>query len=130
MTARAFLVSMPKLCRAKNAERWAKIIQMQYDEELANPHSVFARNSDDDANPFNRAETAFGFTGDVGRKEHCKVLAEILMLNHYKHEHGETKYNARIEELAELGRVTEAEYPEIMEAMSVDRAVTLGGWNA
>ncbi len=121
---------MPRLCHARNASRWERVIELQYDDELADPNSVFARNDLDMEWPGNRLDTAFGFVGDPGRIDHCRKLAELLILAHYRNEHGEVEWENRINEIAASARASEADYPEIAAEMSVDQAVALGGWNA
>jgi len=130
MQPKDFLVSIPHLCRAKNADRWARIIALQYDDEIKNPNGPFALNAEDLDDPRNRLETAFGFSGDIGRKDHCKNLAELLMLVHYRKEHGDTRYDTRINELAFVTEAVEEEYPDIAVVMSAETAATMGGWNA
>lgn len=129
MDVKAFLMQIPTLCRAKNASRWARLIELQYDDELANKNSVFARNADDVENPYNRLETIFGFNGDAGRIAHCKALVAILGMSHYKNSHGETKWDAPLEEAIFVAKATEAEYPDIASVLSVEEASTAETWN-
>lgn len=130
MNIKQFLVSIPHLCQVDNAERWSKVIELQFDEELKNPGSVFARNAKDEINPANRLETVFGFGGgESGRVEHCRKLTEILGLSHYRHEHGENKHVERLNELIASALVSESEYPDIAKIMSVEQAVQSSSWN-
>ena len=119
-----FFTKMPELCGAKNAERWADLIEYQYRKELAG-ESVFARNAADRANHDNRMETAFGFTAaDEGAKEQCKRLARIIMLSHYLDEHGEKELEPIIESEYLAAKAAENSYPQIASVMSADVALT------
>ena len=118
-----FFVAMPKLCGARNADRWADIIAYQYNREIEGG-SVFDRNEDDAKNPENRMETAFAFSAkDDGAKEQCKRLARIIMYSHYLNEHGEAKYQKMIDNEYTMAKAAESAYPEIASVMSADEAV-------
>lgn len=127
MKVRDFVISIPYLCRAKNAERWSKAIELQFDHELANKESAFAREWADYVSPSNRFETAFGFKGHNGRIKHCKMLCELLMLYHYKKEHKEDIWDARIAKLEAKAKKQEVKYPDIYSTMPVAQA-SKGVW--
>jgi hypothetical protein len=120
MKTRDFIISIPYLCRAKNAGRWSKAIELQYDYELANKESAFSRSLKDELDTTNRFETAFGFKGHNGRIKHCKILCELLMLYHYKKQHNENHWDARIAKLEAKAKKQEVKYPDIYSTMSVE----------
>jgi hypothetical protein len=133
MDIKHFLLQIPYLCKAKNAARWSRIIELQYEDELAGG-SVFDKSYEDIDNPVNRIETVFGFNGDYGRTEHCKKLVELLVLCHYRDSHGEIQYQNRINELTESAFIGEQEYPDIESLMSAEQAESVamskaGTWN-
>lgn len=127
-TVKDFLVSIPHLCEAKNADRWSKLIELQFDHEIKNPGSVFARNEADAANPKNRLDTVFGFSGNDHKKEHCQILVELLGLAHYKHEHGED-HDKRIGELVKMAEPYEVINEEIAEVLPAEKAAAQETWN-
>ena len=55
-----FFMAMPKLCGAKNADRWAWIIEEVYLAELAG-NTPFDKNEEDEKDFANRLEVAFAF---------------------------------------------------------------------
>lgn len=128
MNARSFFASIPRLCKAPNASRWGRLNELQYDEELCDPHSVFKRNAKDMEYPANRLETAFGFKGDESRMSHCRALAELMILCHYANKHGEKEWGNRIAELESVARAYEPMHPDIAAEMSVETAMA-GEWN-
>lgn len=123
MRVKEFLLQIPYLCDAKNADRWSRLIELQFDEELNNPGSVFARNKLDMIDPSNRLETAFGFIGNGFRKNHCAKLVELIILNHYKKEHNENQWNARINILIEELIKLENENIDIANTYSINDAL-------
>jgi len=129
-TARDFFIALPKLCKADNAERWATINAMQFDTELMG-NTMFDRSDKDRREPFNRIETAFGFTAfkhDQDRARYCKLLGEIFILAHYSIEHGESQHDARISALVESAKEYKGRYPDIDEYMTPELAAVDGGW--
>lgn len=119
-----FLLAIPFLCNVPNPERWSWIIKTQYEDELNNPDTVFKRNEYDIKNPINRLSTAFGFTsvGNEYKIDHCKKLAELTMLSHYKYYHDEKQWNDRIMKLQEDIAYYELDNPEIAKVYTVDDA--------
>jgi hypothetical protein len=120
-----FLLAMPVLCKVSNAKRWSKLIEWQFDDEISNRDSVFARNEVDEMSPTNRMETAFGFTS-IGNEEkisHCKKLVELKMLSHYKYEHYEVQWDNRINTLQKELSILEIENPEIYEVYTMNEAL-------
>jgi hypothetical protein len=128
MKTKEFFLRIPYLCDAKNPDRWARLIELQYEDELRNDKSVFSRNMDDIKNPSNRLETAFAFDGNVRRMEHCKKLVELIMLNHYRKEHGETEWDNRINTLINEITPMESQNIDITNTMSIDQAL-LAWWD-
>lgn len=129
MGVKEFIVSLPYLCRAKNASRWSKVNELQYEYELAYPDSVFAKNADDEKDPANRIETAFGFVGDDKRIAYCKGLLELAFLCHYKNAHGDNRYCDRIKILKEVLLEDESNYPDIMNVMTVGEVELSEFWD-
>jgi len=124
------LSKIPYLCDAKNADRWARVIELVYDDELTYAHGPFAKNELDEADPDNRFEVAFAFEGDEKKKAYCKKLVRLIFLNHYKKEHGETQWDDAIAETALSAIESEKDFPEITAALSVDSIASVaGGWN-
>ena len=128
MSVKNFIVKLPELCEAENAPRWAKVNELQFDHEINTKGSVFARSEKDKANEPNRFSTLFGFYGNAKKIEHCKLLCELLFLVHYEQEHGEN-HGERINSLASDLIIDESGFPEIMEVMSVEKALSRKGWN-
>lgn len=129
-TAKDFFVALPVLCKAENAERWAKSAELQFDHEMLGG-SKFDRTDADKRDPFNRLHTAFGFTAfkhDADRAHYCKILAEIFMLAHYSIEHGEDGNDARIKSLVDQAAEYKGKYPDIDEYMTAEKASVNGGW--
>lgn len=124
MDAKKFLVQIPRLCHAPNAERFARMIELQYDDEMDDKNSVFARNTIDVENPYNRMETIFCFRGDYGRIQHCHGLVALMGLKHYRDQHGEKRWDADIAALETSTRQTEPLYPDIAAVMSVDEIMS------
>jgi len=129
-TARDFFVALPMLCKAENAERWGEVARLQFDAEIIGG-GKFDRTEADKRDPFNRLQTAFGFTAfrhDLGRATYCKILAELFVLAHYSIEHGEDGHEGRIKSLlAEAGSYKD-KYPDIDEYMTAEKAASDGGW--
>lgn len=124
MSVRDFFVQIPGLCGAKNADRWAELIGMVYDAELAGG-TEFDRSEADKANPDNRLEIPFAFVAaDEGAKEQCRRLCRIIMYSHYLDEHGEKEYAPLIDSEYYAAKAAEKSYPEIAEVMTADEAVT------
>lgn len=118
-----FFTKMPMLCGAKNADRWADLIEYQYRKEIEG-NSVFSRNAADKANHDNRIETAFAWeANDNGAKEHCKRLAKIIMLSHYMDEHGEKDLEPIIDAEYTIAKANESAYPQVAAVMSADEAL-------
>lgn len=129
-TAKDFFVALPKLCHATNAERWSKINEMQFDAE-APGGTLFDRTEADKRDPFNRLETAFGFTAfrhDPERALYCRMLAEIFLLAHYSMEHGEDQHDGRVQVLMAQAKEYKGRYPDIDEYMTAESAAVDGGW--
>lgn len=127
MKTRDFFVAMPKLCKAKNAERWAEQIGHAYDVELAGG-SAFDKNEADAVDPDNRMECAFAFLADnEGAKEQCKRLARCIMFSHELDEHGDKSMGPLIEANYNAAKAVEADYPDISALMTADDAVA-GHW--
>jgi hypothetical protein len=129
MELRKFLSQIPFLCEAKNAARWSRLIELQYDDELENENSVFALNEDDMLEPSNRMETAFGFSGNIEKNNHCKTIVELLMLLHYKNNHNVAVYDNRIKELMFFIEETEKNYPEIYTMAPSSELSAMSWWD-
>jgi hypothetical protein len=129
-TAKDFFVACARLCKSPNWERWAEIAEWQFEKERLGG-SKFDRTEADKRDPFNRLQTAFGFTAfrhDTGRATYCKILAELFVLAHYSIEHGEDGHEGRIKSLlAEAGSYKD-KYPDIDEYMTAEKAASDGGW--
>jgi hypothetical protein len=118
-----FFKSMPKLCGAKNADRWAWVIENMYLAELAGG-TPFDENDEDKKDFVNRMEVSFAFNAnDDGAKEQCKRLAKIIYLNHKIKEHGNTDLKATSDSLVKEATAAEVSYPEIASVMSASEAV-------
>ena len=129
-TIRDLLVKAPILCRAENAGRFSALNALGFDAEK-DGGTVFDRNDIDVEKPFNRIQVAFGFTAfphDVGRAQHCMVLARLYELAHYRDEHGDNSHDGEIADLWATCSEKEAEYPDIAEVMTADAAAEDGGW--
>lgn len=120
-----FIEAVPVLCGAKNAARWGRLNVLQFHDELKSD-SVFSRNEDDEFNPDNRLDTAFGFEGDENKKAYCRKLVLLKVLNHYIEEHG-LDYHAEKETLIDDLEYSAGIYPEIEAAFTVQDAM-LSGW--
>ena len=117
-----FFMAMPKLCGAKNADRWAWIIEEVYLAELAG-NTPFDKNEEDEKDFANRLEVAFAFkASDEGAKEQCKRLAKIILLSHYIADHGKHEYQTTLDNLVMEASAASASYPEINSVMTVDQA--------
>lgn len=124
MKALDFLKQIPYLCEAKNPERWSKLIELQFNYELENPGSEFSRNKDDLINISNRLETAFGFTGNVDKINHCKKIVELLFLVHYRDYHKEvTIWDSKINQLVDEIKILEVQNTDITLAMNTEQAL-------
>ena len=129
MSVKDFLVKIPFLCNADNAERWSRMIELVYDDELGNHSSVFARNEKDIEEPYNRMELAFAFRSDEADKvEYCRDLVELIFLSHYRIEKGESKHDDRIKNLVSVLEEAEPNYSEISATLTVSQAAR-GIWN-
>jgi hypothetical protein len=126
---RDFLVKIPFLCETDNPERWSRVIELVYDDEIANPDGPFSKNSLDEKNPANRFEVAFGFRGNTNKINHCQKLVELLFLSHYKNEHGETGHDERISALVASIKSDEENNLEIASVLSATEAVSAASWN-
>lgn len=123
-----FFMAMPKLCGAKNADRWSWIIENVYLAELAGG-TPFDENDEDKQDFTNRLEVAFAFNaGDDGAKEQCKRLAKIIYLNHKIKEHGNSDLKPTYDSLVREATAAEVSYPEIASVMSAKEAAS-AGWN-
>lgn len=122
-----FIESVPALCGAKNAKRWGRLNVLQFHDELK-ADSVFARTKEDEENPDNRLDTAFGFDGDCGKKDYCRRLVLLKMLNHYIDEHG-LDYKAEKEKLVDELEYLEGTYPDV-DAMFTVQDAKASKWEA
>ena len=117
-------MAIPKLCGAKNADRWAWIIEEVYLAELAG-NTPFDKNEEDEKDFANRLEVAFAFkASDEGAKEQCKRIAKIIPLSHYIKDHGKHDSKATLDNLVMEAGAASASYPEINSVMTVDQAAT------
>jgi len=127
MKTRDFLIAIPGLCGAKNADRWAEIIGHIYDIELVGG-SPFDKNDQDAVDPDNRMECAFAFVaGDEGAKEQCKRLVRCIMFTHALDEHGDKSIAPLIEKNYLEAKANEATYHNIAAVMDADEAID-GHW--
>jgi hypothetical protein len=125
MDVKSFAMEVPYICDAENPEQWAWINGKVFDEELNNKNSVFARNNNE-SNPTDRLKVAFAFTAykhNESRTNHCKKLFELMLLNHYKKEHGENQWDDRIVELQKEIKVLEPENTDISVVMDTEMAL-------
>ena len=121
-----FFVQMPYLCGSSNADRFSDLIKYQYECELKDKNSVYAKNSLDSINPINRLETAFIFNGYPDKIEYCKKLAELILLLHYRKEHKEEQWETRITSLTGELQSLESDNKDISEVLSIEDALVLG----
>jgi uncharacterized protein YfeS len=128
MNVREFVVQIPFLCDAKNAERHAKKNELIFDFELKDEKSPFARTEYDKKEPYNRMEVLFGFQGDPGKISQCKRLFRIMELSHYKAKH-EEDVSKELNPLIDEAILYESDYLEISSALSVDSAIDMSMWN-
>jgi len=137
MKVRDFLVSIPGLCGARNADRIAAIFGYVFDVERLE-ETAFARNGEDFADFNNRSAYLWAMLhGDRGANpakiQHCKMLMEIVERSHYLFHHGEKQHTDIIDQLVIDVRMLELENPEIATVFTADEAVTIeatsGGWN-
>jgi hypothetical protein len=133
MKVRDFIVKIPALCGAKNADRIADLYGYVFDMELEGDR-VFARNDVDLADFGNRSSYLWDMLyadedADVDAIVQCHQIMEIIERSHYLDKHGEKHHAKRIDKLYSAVKADEATFPDIAEAMPVDVAVTLGGWN-
>src|SRR4030042_356660 len=122
--ARCFTGQIAYLARSKNAQRWSKLALFQFDNEK-DGGSLLARNRDDDENPLNRMETAFGFKAfdhDKARADYLWVLAGIPLLSHYKYAHNETNHEHEIFELQTVAAESAGKYPDIDAVLTAEQA--------
>ena len=119
-----FFMAMPKLCGAKNVDRWSWIIEVVYLAELAG-NTPLDKNDEDEKDFANRLEVAFAFkASDEGAKEQCKRIAKIILLSHYIKDHGKHEYQTTLDNLVMEASAASASYPEINKVMTVDQAAT------
>jgi hypothetical protein len=130
MNAKEFFAKVPYLCEAHEPERWARMIELVYDDEMANPNGPFARNALDEADPENRFEMMFSFKGNPGKMEHCKKLVWIIFLSHYMKKHGEEEHEAKIKDLVSYLAVVENDNPEIADTLTSEQAMSVMGWSS
>jgi len=133
MTARDFLVSIPKLCGAKNADRIADIFGYVFDKELAGG-SVFDRNEADKENFLNRSICLWDMLysdedADPVKVDHCMKLMEIIERSHYLDEHGDKGQATIIDALYQEVKALEISDSDVAAVLTADDAVTMGGWN-
>jgi hypothetical protein len=124
MHVKEFLPLMPYLCNSKNAEREFNIIKYQYNDELTNVSSVFHKNKVDAKKPFNRLKTAFIFTGNIFKVNHCKNICKLLLLLHYKNEHKENQWDNKIKVLKIKVLVGGIINPSIAEVMPLENILS------
>jgi len=128
MSVKNYFLQVPYLCKTPNAARWSRSIELQWDDELSNKDSVFARNEDDINNPANRLETAFGFFGESDIKGYCYNLGKLILFSYNKNKYGEDN-TVEIEKLwADLAS-RELLYPEVSAVMSVETALATDAWD-
>jgi hypothetical protein len=131
---RDFCIKIPELCKAEDAERFAKVNELVFDSELAGG-TVFDRNEEDRRLPKNRYKIFFGFMAfhhDEGRAKHCLDLIELLDRSHHKYTHVESGHDAAISDLWASVAESETEYPDIAAVLSADEAASAevaAGWN-
>lgn len=133
MKVREFLVQIPYLCGAKNAERIAEIFGFVFDRELEGG-SAFSRNEHDRMEIGNRSRFLWAmlYTDkniDVGAVDQCKALMEIIERTHYLDKHGEKEQEKYIDNLYAAVKDDESAYPEIAAIMPVEDAITMSYWN-
>jgi len=123
MTIREMIGKIPYLCKSKNAAREVEIMKFQFDDELSNPNSVFNKNELDLKKPYNRLKTVV-FTGKFLKVWHCKNIAKLLLLNHYKKEHNENKYDKKIKGLKVVITIGEIINPDIKKEIPLKEVLT------
>jgi hypothetical protein len=128
MNVKRFSMEIPYICDAENPEQWAWINGKIFDEELKNNNSVFTRDKNE-TDPKNRLRVAFGFTAykhNENKTNHCKKLLELMLLNHYKKNHHEDKWDDKIKELEK--EIKELENVNTDIAVIVDTTAALNSW--
>jgi len=133
MKVREFLVKIPGLCGAKNAERIASIFGYVFDCELQKG-TPFDRNDYDKADFGNRSRYLWDmlYADEKAHPhliEHCERLVEIIERSHYLDEHGEKFHAKTIDALYQRVKQYETETPEISAVLSADDAITMARWN-
>ena len=91
MTILEIVAKMPEACKCPNPERWARVMELIFQDELSDASSVWAKNKEDESNPVNRLQQAFAwkaYAEDQNLAEHCEVVVLKLMLDHYNQAHG------------------------------------------
>jgi hypothetical protein len=128
MNVREIVRKVPYLCKSKNADRESVINEFQFNDELNKPNSVFAKNKLDLKKPYNRLKTVV-LTGKFLKVWHCKNIAKLLLLNHYKKEHNENKYNGKIIGLKAAIAIGEVLNPEIKKEIPLKEITTKSEWD-
>jgi hypothetical protein len=133
MEIREFLVAIPALCGAEDAERAGWINGQAFDYERDHAASAFKRNTNDQVNPENRMNVLFNFTGgDPVKTAYCKKLVRIAELAHYKKSRViSVPENEELNTLVSEAMVEEsdASVSAIASVMSVESVATNSGWN-
>ena len=117
----------PKLCGAKNAERYGRVAELIYKDELVDQVSVFARNDEDLVDPYHRIEPAFAWAAAKGKEDKKQYIMDLVvyaMQKHYEVDHGENDLDLLAIEvdLAEREKLN----PDVAEIMPV--ASVRGTW--
>jgi len=124
MQVKEFLPMIPFLCDSKNALRESDIIEYQYNKELKESKGIYSRNAIDRFKPYNRLKTAFIFTGNIFKVNHCKNICKLLLLLHYKNDHKENQWDNKIRVLKVKVKIGEIINPYIAEVMPLETIVS------
>jgi len=130
---REFLVKIPFLCGAKNAERISWIFGAVFDNELTDT-SPFHRNEEDKKDILNRSKVLFDLLycdskADIKKVNHCIKIVSLLETNHYMKSHKENELEKKVSSLYESAKKSEKRYSEITDVMSASKAKSIDSWN-
>lgn len=119
----------PKICGAKNHERWSRLFTLAFDHEIAKKDSVFS--AKDDETIEDRLETlAALFMADGVEEMKVGYWIDLITLAAYSYAvaKGKHEYRDRLFELKKEVEAEQDEQPELTSVMSVEAASTLSFW--
>ena len=127
MKSRDFLVSMPAICGADDAEREGSVIGFMFDQNAQN-EAAWQRSEADRFDPDRRLLKAFRWEGgNREAKAQCLRLVQIMDRKHHV-DQGETQYQAELDALVAVAKAAEPLVPEVTAVMTTGQALS-AFWN-